>query len=119
MGVRRFVVDMTPRNLRIEIVPSKLNDFYGDQLKKATFVVLLREPLSRMQSSYYHGLASGWAWTKGTKNFAHAVQVGLSEAMKQNFSAGIYDSMYAPKLSAYLRYVKASQFIISPMKNYF
>lgn len=51
-------IDGTPRYIRSEQAPKRMKEFYGTELAKKKFVVVLREPVSREFSWYRHNLRS-------------------------------------------------------------
>jgi len=115
-----FVFDATPRNLRLTHVPATLNKFYRSHLNDVTFVVLLREPLSRYQSAYYFGVAIGMPMDPGVNSFSELVKKDISAAkQKKTFSDGFWGSMYAEQLDAFLEYINSSQFMILISSEYF
>jgi len=119
----RFVADMTPKNLRITCnVPAALKAFYGvDLLKQLNFVLLIRDPLSRYQSAYYHGRMNGWPWSTSA-TFNEQIEDDLSAASPTSeYPAdleGLSGSIYAPQLAAFVDVASPSQFAIFPMKAY-
>eukprot|EP00747_Dinoflagellata_sp_TGD_P163214 gnl/TRDRNA2_/TRDRNA2_181649_c0_seq1.p1 gnl/TRDRNA2_/TRDRNA2_181649_c0~~gnl/TRDRNA2_/TRDRNA2_181649_c0_seq1.p1 ORF type:complete len:385 (-),score=21.14 gnl/TRDRNA2_/TRDRNA2_181649_c0_seq1:38-1192(-) len=141
-----LLADMTPRNLRLTPlppgvaptgswqtlnVPQKIHEFYGTQLlQRLTFVVTLREPLSRLQSCYYHAKLLGfvsprrsgvWADLRAD-NFTDAVRKSLlnaTRAPRLTYADGLWGSMYALHLGAWVQYVPSQRFVIIPFRSYF
>lgn len=86
---------------------------------KLVFVVMLREPLSRMQSAWY-GLRHP-PISKGRANFSTDVEVTV-DFLKNSSGHSMLDwmwrSVYAPAISEYLVHFLPTQFVVIPMKQY-
>ena len=57
---RAVSIDFTPNYLCDKFAAERVYTAYADLASRLTFIVILRDPLSRMRSAYYHGLADGW-----------------------------------------------------------
>eukprot|EP00418_Pyrodinium_bahamense_P065597 CAMPEP_0179080550 /NCGR_PEP_ID=MMETSP0796-20121207/36209_1 /TAXON_ID=73915 /ORGANISM="Pyrodinium bahamense, Strain pbaha01" /LENGTH=353 /DNA_ID=CAMNT_0020777907 /DNA_START=93 /DNA_END=1154 /DNA_ORIENTATION=+ len=122
---RRVLADYTPNNLRMvpEVpkddfnmggndLPRILHSTYGKKLERLTMVVMLREPLHRMQSAfYYNGGRPGyfeWSVVSSLDSTEEGRPVPLS----------FMDVFYARLLEGWLRYFQARQFYIIPFREY-
>lgn len=101
-------------------VPAQLSMFYGDEHKNdILFVVMLREPLSRMQSAWY-GLRHP-PLNEGRTTFSHDVNITLDFWKNSNGTSMLdwmWRSLYAPQIQDYLEYFSPSQLVAIPMKQY-
>jgi hypothetical protein len=132
-----LAADFTPSYLSTWEAPLRLQQTYGQQGTALTFLVILREPIARMQSSFYHGIASGWV-SPEFKTFQQYVDIALSKfnhkqyrkfhdcQPKPNQGMGFVGSSGVPfSLSLYLDQIKnwlahfnPEQFLVVPMKAY-
>lgn len=142
---RVILADMTPSNLRLVPLgksmkrggpsafghtdvaavnlPVTLNRFYGALSNRVTFVVLMREPLSRMQSAWYHSQA--WKAKHGRTmpgahgaSFQQDLLASVEGAEKHRLSMLLWGSLYGRQLEGYLSEFPASQFVLIPYKYY-
>jgi len=100
-------------------MPWRLNNFYANQSSKLNFAILLREPLSQMQSSWYHTAAENFtAWVcrscKGT-SFRAVLQQLITGMKRQELTGWVWVTMYARQIEEWLKSFKASQFYVVPM----
>merc|ERR1719356_1656274 len=58
--IREVFIDGSPDYMPTPLAPSRIVDFYGDSSSRIKFVVLLRDPLRRMHSAFYNGMADLW-----------------------------------------------------------
>lgn len=100
--------------------PQRLQDFYHSTYKsKLLFVVILREPLSRMQSAWY-GLRHP-PLNKGRLSFSTDVSITLDFWKSSNNTSMLdwmWRSLYGLHIADYLFHVSPSQFVVVPMKQY-
>jgi len=136
---RQVLADYNPNNLRIvpvthkyvynysdvnDSVPSKLYQLYGDEMaSKLQFAVLLREPLSQMQSSWYmlsQFNSSHWEPWFAAPNFRTAVKMVIDglEATPQQLTQWQWYSMYSRHIERWTAHFPKSSFLIIPMKQY-
>jgi hypothetical protein len=131
-GAYQKVIDGSPNaiyqtdtNAPIENVTihaiERMKKLYGDDLsKKIKFVIILRSPENRMESSYYHFHEGKY------KNFDGYVAKTLEEAKNWTFDGGAtspspnlyWPSMYARHLKAWLKEFDASQFALVTLQQY-
>jgi len=104
-------------------LPVSLHRFYGDLSNRVTFVVLMREPLSRMQSAWYHSQA--WKARHGRtmpgmhgSSFQEDLLASVDEAEEHRLSMLMWGSLYGRQLHGYLSEFHASQFVLVPYKYY-
>lgn len=130
--------EFTPSYLSTWETPQRIRDTYGALVGHITFLVILREPLSRLQSSFYHGHSAGWVSSYYT-SFEHYVQSCIKFYQAKQFrlfhSTSPHDnkvdhtlygltgipftlSLYHDQLSHWFEYYKAYQFVVSPMRAY-
>jgi len=105
-------------------LPQTLQDFYQDDARKLIFVVMLREPLSRMQSAWYHsheGYAE-WAQCRDCKapSFQQALNSSLSKAQRSTptYDDWLWASLYGRQIEYWLSKFDAHQFVILPYRQY-
>jgi hypothetical protein len=132
-----LVADLTPNNLRIVQgetpygtnaainLPRVLKSFYGDRAgKHVTFVAILREPLSRMQSAWYAARQCGnhAICTQDCKGPSFRSDLGkaLQNANLETplYTEWLWTSMYGRHLEQWLTSFSASQFYVIPYKQY-
>jgi len=133
-----FSMDATPNYLASANAPGSLVSWYGRLAKQITIVALLRHPLNRMHSAFYH--MQKFLPKDETVTFTDYVHRALFNAEKGCLSGKPYEnlsslaackdpddipvgdpfrlSLYAPELMNWLRYFPAKNFIISPWKLY-
>lgn len=107
-------------NFPHENVPEMIRSFYGDDgIQDLVFVIMLREPLARMQSAWY-GLRSPQL-NAGRKSFAKDLEVTLdflSISTPPNYLEWMWRSAYYDQIMAYLKVFKPSQFVVVPIRQY-
>merc|ERR1719161_1615036 len=99
----------------------RMKKLYGDDLtKKIKFVIIVRDPANRMESSYYH-------FHEGVhKNFDGYVAATLEEAKNWTYKGGAtspspnlyWPSMYARHLKKWLSEFDSSQFALVTLQQY-
>lgn len=111
-------------------VPRLLDHSYGPLADNITLMVMLREPIARMQSSWYHAKADSFSDFWGfkdccTESFEQAMStiVGASHQPmhfegKVGGEGSVWTSMYGRHLEVWLQHFKPSQFIMVPYKQY-
>lgn len=132
--------DFTPSYLSTWEAPMRLKTTYGPQSWKLNFLIILREPLARMQSSYYHGMSSRWISDKYKskyKTFQSYVEAAIWNFDHQQYrkfhdcsakkdgseflgNTGIPFSLslYKEQIEHWTQHFKASQFMVAPMQTY-
>merc|ERR1719158_891475 len=97
-----------------------MKKLYGDKSKDLKFVIILRAPENRMESSYYH-------FHEGKdKNFDGYVAKTLEEAKNWTYNGGAtspspnlyWPSMYARHLKQWLKEFDPSQFALVTLQQY-
>lgn len=138
---KAVATDYTPGYLSAREAPIRIAETYGEERKgRLTFLILLREPLSRMRSSYYHGVASGFVSRAfgSFQNYAHLAVATYVSGQHRSFhdtecqsypeTSTTFEScsglpltlsLYAPQLENWLRVFPAKQFVVAPMHAYF
>jgi len=106
-------------------LPSTLRYIYGDDAsRQLVFVILLREPLSRMQSNWYHAQATGWVQCLDCKNstFASALSHTLDKVSGLNplpiYDDWLWASLYARQIVIWLDAFSADQLVVLPFKSF-
>jgi len=137
---RRLLADFTPNNLPLVPLPGKvalfakpstgdlptvLRSFYGeDAARRLSLVVLIREPLARMQSGWYHQAAM---MRKHKRNqtivcstFNCALRIVINQARKTPpvYSLSLWSSMYAAQLKTWLSAFSPKQLYVIPFQEY-
>jgi hypothetical protein len=144
-GTRQTLADFTPDYLRIvprpqefefaaerdwkkvQVLdltgPQEMFKMYGEiRARQLNFAVMFREPLSQMQSAWYH--AASFNFTNACKScrassFKAALRTNLKGLQKTppQLTPWQWTTMYARQLEPWLRHFNASQFYIIPMKQ--
>jgi hypothetical protein len=130
--------EFTPSYLSTWETPQRIRDVYGPLVGHVTFLVILREPLSRLQSSFYHGHSSGWV-SNNYQNFEQYVQACIKFYQAKQYRAfhstspadnkvdhTLYGltgipftlSLYHDQLAHWFSFYKAYQFVVAPMRAY-
>lgn len=102
-------------------LPQVLDHFYDGLAGRVTFLVMLREPLARMQSAYYAAKACSFKCIcMGCKseNFSEALDSHLHKAMRQRVSDWIWTSTYAAQIEGWLTVFQPSQLVVVPYLVY-
>lgn len=119
-------------SLRAGSAPRQMAHAYGALKDKVTFMILLREPLARMQAAWYHARVENFSAYWGykdccTNSFEEAVTTIVDNprnAMNGTFQAliegtgSVWASMYGHHINEWLKYFDASQFMIVPYRYY-
>lgn len=111
-----------PHDLVVDL-PLMMSEFYEDKKDKITFVVMVREPLARMQSAYYHSRLSdenGPCTECRGPTFGSVLKETLDDATGAYpaFRDWLWTSMYGRQLDYWLKSFKPSQFYVVPMNVY-
>eukprot|EP00929_Paragymnodinium_shiwhaense_P025804 TRINITY_DN15524_c0_g1_i1.p1 TRINITY_DN15524_c0_g1~~TRINITY_DN15524_c0_g1_i1.p1 ORF type:complete len:479 (+),score=62.60 TRINITY_DN15524_c0_g1_i1:77-1513(+) len=127
-------VDATPSYISSPVTPGRIIQWYGPLLApRLEFLVILREPLSRMHSSFYHG--KQWAFQGLTfdayinralantrlgcasgRMFASSTTVaGCQNPDDMPLGDPYHLSLYVPQLYRWLTAYQPRQFVICPM----
>lgn len=134
---REIVADFNPHNLAtiqgdynplIKKVgpglPLVLKNFYLDRSANLKFLVMLREPLSRMQSHWHMNKKTFPFVDFGATTFNDSMAM-LHREMETQDKAGhirewiwLWESMYGVHLPFWLDQFEAKQFFVVPMKEY-
>eukprot|EP00931_Biecheleriopsis_adriatica_P116728 TRINITY_DN92338_c0_g1_i1.p1 TRINITY_DN92338_c0_g1~~TRINITY_DN92338_c0_g1_i1.p1 ORF type:complete len:634 (+),score=81.76 TRINITY_DN92338_c0_g1_i1:91-1992(+) len=121
---RIVTMDATPNYLFHPNTPQRLQQQYGSASSRLTFAVVLREPLSRMQSAFYHYQASAREWgTQHAEVFEQSFKQYVEQLMRSNGTHHellqpaddpFFNSRYADQLENYFSTFDSHQFMISP-----
>jgi hypothetical protein len=105
-------------------LPNFLSQLYGQTLgSKLVFVVLLREPVARMQSAFYHAQERSFEGVCTECN-ASSFSKALAEALETAKGAESYiqdwmwTSMYGYSIEEWLKYFSPDQFAVIPFRKY-
>lgn len=135
------MVDATPLNLRLPDLPHLIRSLYGEEERaKLRFIIMLREPVARLQSGFYFGKnvmrrfggpnhtleyyeESFPAYVNMTERrvpeFESDLQAG-AERLSRDFPLDqFYRSMYSLNLKPWLEVFAPRQFVIIPSSLYF
>jgi len=109
-------------------LPTMLHRLYGHALsRRLVFVVMLREPLSRMQSAWYHAAQPYSHWLQcrdcAAKTFQNALRTTLVRAQggmggRPKIDDWLWASMYGRQLKHWLTLFDPWQFYVLPYKDY-
>lgn len=137
------LADMTPLYLRLPSLSQVFSELYGERRSRLGFIVALRDPLSRLQSAYYHEMRAvnlrglentlgmpgsvqpdeglqgfeGYARALGTRFF----ELGsATDVVEQDYALDqLYRSLYYRNLKPWFAAFRANQFVIVPAMAYF
>jgi hypothetical protein len=110
--------------------PRLLKAAYGQEASKnITLMAMLREPMARMQSSWYHAKAENFSSYWGyqdccTTSFEDALERIVNTVETGYYGPGmagtgsVWASMYGWQLEEWLKYFSPSQLIVVPYKAY-
>lgn len=135
-------MDATPSYLPTAEAPKRMVSWYGQFKNRVNFLVILRKPLPRMRSSFYHMKDVAKAMKRDiSSSFAHYLsgalrnyeqgcpsgrQYSTSAALKEckdpaelDFTGDpFYLSLYVRQLEAWFKEFAPNQFVISGMLSY-
>lgn len=103
-GKRLIGVDLTPNYHYASGAADGIVQLYGNDLFRAKFLTLVREPLSQIQSFFYYERMDEHMSFKSW----------IDERLKRN-DRHIQNGMYAPALKSFMAKIPPRQFIIAPM----
>jgi len=114
-GTRLVAADMTPHYLdyRHDVL-GKIIEYYGNYLPSVTFVVMIREPLSTLQSLFYF-LSNNQRKEHGDDFRAFVTEV-LAKPDERELNVNWINANFATPLKAFFQFIPRSQFMIVPMK---
>lgn len=105
-------------------IPVKMRELYGDEASdRLTLAMMIREPLSQMQSAWYHAESFGFTnvcqscEAASFKDALGSLMNGLHQERPQ-YTQWLWNVMYARQLEEWLTHFKASQFYIVPTNIY-
>jgi len=100
---------------------ARIRRFSGEAAKDLKFLLMLREPLARVQSEYYHTLPlknCHGCMVNGSFTESFAFNVGQLQQDPPVVSDWFWKSFYARQVEEYLRHFDAAQFTFVPFKQY-
>jgi hypothetical protein len=129
---RMIMADFTARNLKMVSspmagapkmdLPSMLHSFYGPAMsQQLTFLVMLREPVSRMHSAWYDSKTKRICWPGACgASFQEDLFAATKEARQTppKYNDWWWRSLYALQLKEYFSRFLRYQFIVIPYKLY-
>lgn len=119
---RRVAVDCSPQYLYTPGTTQRILDWYGQSSSRLTFLVQLRDPVKRFQSSFQF-----WRRTNANAKIAQfadcarraledsATRPPPSHAWMENCDMNLNRTMYAEQLARYLEAFSPRQLIVVPM----
>lgn len=125
---RAVAVDMTPVLHSHVCVPCRIRERYGDLSSRLRFFALLRDPLKRMQSAFYHGQAGfhkDWYYDVSFEQYVKIIlrdpdycpkREEFDDELKSYNEDPFCDSLYAEQLEEWLKHFDGSQLTIIPYK---
>lgn len=118
-------VDMTPNYLLEPKAPGRMRAWYGHQSPRLSFMVLLRDPVYRMQSAFYHGRAVNWCdgeyagvtFRQYSERFVADYHASPEQAWDRWSSqcTAVRGSAYAQQIKLWFETFSSKQFTIVPM----
>lgn len=134
---REVVADFNPHNLGSVVgslnpsrkigagLPPLLQDLYAERASSLTFLVMLREPIARMQSHWHMHKKSYPFIDMGATTFGDSMERLYAALEKKPKAAGrqrewtwLWESMYGTHLPVWLEHFAADRFLVVPMKEY-
>eukprot|EP00928_Gymnodinium_smaydae_P065820 TRINITY_DN4890_c0_g1_i1.p1 TRINITY_DN4890_c0_g1~~TRINITY_DN4890_c0_g1_i1.p1 ORF type:complete len:431 (-),score=90.73 TRINITY_DN4890_c0_g1_i1:132-1424(-) len=103
-------------------IPKFMRRMYGEEAsQKLNFVIMLRDPLAQVQSSWYMANRSGFIYCRSCKgpSFQESLTTHLNMmqiSKKAQLSAWLWTAMYARQIEHWLEHFDASQFYVAPMQ---
>jgi len=124
---RIVAMDATPNYLFSEFVPERIKQRYGVHSDRLKFAVILREPLARAQSAFYHYKADArWWGTPHAEVFSKSFRQYIEELIQSNATKHsllqacddpLFNSRYALQLERYFKTFRSRQFSIAPFRS--
>lgn len=125
---RQVAVDGSARYASDPYVPGIIANWYGTQKSKLKFVLIMREPLDRLHSHYYHSVRDNWCYLHKGTNFSNIINQLLDywpvadephpTLPPRNQFPGCSDfldgSLYSKQIHNYFQYFRPWQFIFVP-----
>lgn len=103
-------------------LPQTISRLYAEQAKRITFVVMLREPLARMQSAWYHSAKMNWRVCRDCRapSFQKALVATMGRMRQQppRLDDWLWGSMYSLHLEQWMAHFPPNQFFVIPFKAY-
>jgi len=102
-------------------LPQIIDHFYDKLAGRLTFLVMLREPLARMQSAYYAAKVCDFkciCMGCRSESFSEALADHLRKATQQKVSDWIWTSTYAAQIDSWLAVFQPSQLVVVPYLVY-
>lgn len=126
-GTRQVPIDGTARYLTDPDIPHAMAQFYSNYKNRLKFLMLLREPLQRTQSHYYHSKLYGWCLDHSKQTFKDVVDSILKgedakwlggTANPRGAGCGDFleSSLYLKQLEHWFKEFSSSQFIVMPFQ---
>lgn len=121
--VRMVATDETPRYLLDRHVPATIAKWYGPFQIRIRFVAILREPVARFQSDFYHAKVQNWCnhFNKTGTKFVEVVDNIMTNNHWYKYTGGNHDcsdrleaSLYPQAFMRWFATFKPSQFMIVP-----
>lgn len=122
--VQQLSPDASPEAKARLNLPSVLKHFYGQAAPKLRFVVMLRQPLERMQSLYYCCLCPTDDEDPDpdciSSSFDQDLQRDLAKLTESppKYSDWVWGSFYARHIERWLTHFKGSQFYTIPFRHF-
>lgn len=96
-----------------------LPQLYPGLTSRLTFVMMVREPLSRVLSAYYFRMELLLSGTVAEGQFQAYMDLALSAMGQGIYDSFIWPTMYARQLENYLETFEEEQFLVAPYLHYF
>lgn len=119
--VRLVATDMSPRYMMDHRVPKTIQTWYTHRAKQIKFIVILRDPISRFHSDYYHAKAQKWCPKYTNTTFAEIVSSIVLGNDWNSYVGGqehctdrLEGSLYTAAMKRWFYFFMPSQFIIVP-----
>jgi len=104
-------------------LPELLHHLYGEHLSNVSLVLMLRNPLARMQSAWYHAAAGNFkkvCLDCRANDFETALRSTLNQAQQNPpvYADWLWTSLYAENLKVWLKYFNKSSVYVVPFVRY-
>lgn len=122
--VRIVASDASPRYLMDINVPERISRWYGNMKHDLKFYIVLREPMARFHSDYYHARTTDWCDDFKTMAFDEVIDQILRGNWEKYTGGGgdcrdrLEGSLYKGSIQRWFNKFRPSQFTVVPWMYY-
>jgi hypothetical protein len=133
-----YAIDYTPAYVRYRHVPQRIDEVYGPWSKRLKFIVIVRSPVNRIKSWYFHIAIKFYKgdnqldtlnkWVPHVLEAAHKCASHHGHPMHTSRFWGLpcseasvdalFGGLYGPQLDHYFKYFDPSQFLLISLSGY-